>query len=194
MARGGFWLQHAANAAQELVGYGDVLANQPGGRPGVIMAPVNARATLNPLFQQARSKGDAVLDPNGHFLDRKHTDRAKRHFPWLAQGRPSTQSAWEAWMEAGMEHQLAADLRGAGSPPSFTITPSPIVTVEAGTTEFYEILDAASEVRARRDIDAWLGLSVDRAYLRSSPQRIRLCNAVVSTSAAGVVFRCFHNQ
>lgn len=195
MARAGFWLQHAANGAEELVGYGDELVNQPAGRPGVIMAPVNARSTLNPLFRQARSKGDAIVDPNGHFLDRPHTERSKRHFPWLAQQpRPNAQSVWEAWMEEAINHQLAADLCEMGPPPSFTITPSPIMTADAGAAELYMILDAAGEVRERRNSDPWLGICVDRAYLRSNSHRIRLCNAIVSTSANGVVFRAFHNQ
>jgi hypothetical protein len=159
------------------------------------MAPVNARATLNPLFQQARAKGDAIVDPNGHFLDRAHTARSKRHFPWLAQQpRPSETNVWEAWMEEAINHQLAIDLCGAGPTPSFTITPSPIMTADAGAAELYVILDAASDVRARRNSEPWLGICVDRAYLRSNPHRTRLCNAVVSTSASGVVFRAFHNQ
>ncbi len=194
MARAGFWLQHAANGADELVGYGDNLASQPGGRPGVVMAPVNARSTLNPLFKQARAKGDAVVDPSGHFLDRPHTKRSKRHYPWLARVRPGEQSAWEAWMEEAIDHQLDADLRGGGPPPSFLITPSPIIVADAGASELYVILDAAEEVRVRRQLDSWLGLCVDRAYLRSPPHRTRLCNVVVSTAANGAVFRAFHNQ
>jgi hypothetical protein len=195
MARAGFWLQHAANASKELVEYGDVLASQPAGRPGVIMAPVNARNTLHPLFRQARAKGDAIVDPNGHFLDRSHTKRSKRHFPWLAQQpRPNEQNVWEAWMEEAINHQLDTDLCGAGSPPTFTITPSPIITADAGATELYMILDAASEVRQRQNSNPWLGICVDRAYLRSNPHRTRLCNAVVSASADGVVFRAFHSQ
>lgn len=194
MPRAGFWLQHAANAAEALVAYADDLASQPGGRPGVVMAPVNARKTLNPLFEEARKKGDVVVDPSGHFLDRKHTTRSRRHFPWLAQQRPGQQSAWEQWMEAAIDHQLSGELRGAGPPPSFAITPSPIIPASAGATAMYTVLDAAAEVRARKQQQFWTGLCVDREYLRANPHRTRICNSLVSLDAPGVVLRAFHNQ
>jgi hypothetical protein len=196
LPRGGFWLQHAARSAEQLVAYADELAHEPAGRPGIIMAPVNAPNTLTPLFQRARASGDAILDPNGHLIDRTHTERARNHFPWLAQDpRPGTQAAWEAWMEQGVAHQLSAALRGTGAGPSFVITPSPIVTAASGQADLYMVLDAAAAVRANHPTEnLWLGLAVDRVYARENPHLTRLANAIVSSGVRGIVLRAFHGE
>ena len=195
--RAGFWLQHGNRDAESLVAYADDLALQPGGRPGVVLAPVNSSTKVNALFQQARSKGDAFLDPVGHSLDRDPTKRSKDHFPWLVQSpRPDTKATWKAWMERGVAHQLSAELRGTGQGPTAIVTPSPIVTAAAGQEELYTILDAAAEIRSdhKPQQDLWLGLAVDRVHIRENPHLTRLGNAVVASGVPGLVLRAFHSE
>src|SRR5680860_1035790 len=104
--RSGFWLQHSRNGTNEQVALLGDLASTPAGRPGMSLGPLNAPNTLNPLFAQVRTADDAVLDPHGLLLDRDHTENRRTHFPWLTQDpRPSTQTEWEAWMKAALDHQ-----------------------------------------------------------------------------------------
>jgi hypothetical protein len=196
-ARPGFWLQHASNEARQLVVFADELAQTPPGRPGVAFAPVNAPRTLNELFERTRRAGDAILDPHGHALDLPPTKRAQQHFPWLAENpRPATQPQWEQWMQRALDHEQSAELRGAGPPPSFVMTPSPVIEAARGTLELYPVLDAAVAVASRQPAgtDCWLCVSVDRTYLREQPHLTRLANAMLATGATGFVFRCSHSQ
>jgi hypothetical protein len=198
-AAGGFWLQHASREARELVGFADELAQTTQhSRPGIAFGPVNAPSTLNGLFQRARQLGDAILDPHGYLLDRDATRRAQQHFPWLAQApRPATRQQWEAWMLAALNHQLSADLRGRGPGPSFVITASPLMEAVRGTLELYEVLDAAEAIRAQTlaaRLDCWIGVSVDRVYLREPTPLTSLANSMLATGADGFVFRAAHNQ
>lgn len=193
----GFWLQHATREAPELVALANDLAQGPHGRPGIAFGPVNGPNTLNPLFEQARNAGAAILDPQGHALDRPPTKRAQRHFPWLVQQpRPQAQTDWEQWMQRGLDHQLSTDLRRSAPPPSFVITPSPLMEASRGIAELYPVLDAADAVRSRvqTGTDCWLGVSVDRVYLRDEPHLTRLADAMVATPASGYVFRATHGQ
>jgi len=195
--RGGFWLQHAANEARQLVSLADELAGTPAGRPGVAFGPVNVPNTLNGLFEQARGLGDAILDPHGHTLDLPSTRRAEQHFPWLARSpRPATQAQWEQWMQDAIDHQRSTKLRGSARPPSFVMTPSPVIEAQRGTLELYPVLDAAVTVASRQPtgIDCWLCVSVDRAYLRDQPHLTRLANAMLATGATGFVFRASHME
>ncbi len=196
--RPGFWLQHGNRNANELVAYSDSLAGEPGGRPGTVLAPVNAPSTLDPLFELARSKGDAFLDPIGHCIDREPTKTKEKHFPWLTKKpRPGSQATWENWMKESIDHQLSAALRGAGRAPSIVVTPSPIITAAKGQEELYAVLDAAAAIRASYEpgeAPVWLGLAVDRAHVREEPHRTRLGNAIVSSGAKGLVFRAFHAE
>lgn len=196
--RPGFWLQHGNRNADDLVAYSDSLAGESGGRPGIVLAPVNAPSSLNPLFKLARSKGDAFLDPIGHCIDRDPTKTKEKHFPWLTKNpRPDSQEAWAGWMKESVAHQLSADLRGAGPGPSVLVTPSPTITAASGQDELYAVLDAAAEVRTDHDKDAtpmWLGLAVDRQHVREEPHRTRLGNAIVSAGMEGLVFRAFHTE
>ncbi|EID10522.1 hypothetical protein [Mycolicibacterium phlei] len=57
------------------------------------------------------------------------------------------------------------------------------------------VLDAATAVRSRvSGHDCWLGVTVDRTYLREPRHLTRLMNAVIQTGADGVVFRAPHLQ
>jgi hypothetical protein len=194
--RPGFWLQHSRNNANEQVALLGDLTNSPAGRPGMSFGPLNAPTTLNPLFAQVRTAGDAILDPHGLLLDRDHTETRRTHFPWLTENpRPSTQAEWEAWMQAALDHQNSSALRGAG-PPSFVMTPSPILQVAHGDNELYAVTDAAAAVRGRQSagVDCWLSITVERDYLRTEPHLTKLANAVVSNGATGVVFRAEHSE
>jgi hypothetical protein len=195
--RAGFWLQHASNEASQLVAFADDLAQTPAGRPGVSFGPLNAPATLNRLFEQARLAGDAILDPHGHALDRTPTERARRHFSWLARRpRPATQPQWEQWMQDALDHQNSSALRGAARTPSFVVTASPVIEAAHGTLGLYPVLDAAVAVAARQPagVDCWIGVSVDRTYLREQPHLTRLANAMLATQATGFVLRASHSQ
>jgi hypothetical protein len=197
MARAGFWLHYGTNHGALLVAYADDLAKEPGGRPGVIMAPVGVTGTVNRLFQESR-KGDAIVDPSGHILDLlPHGTQRGQNFPWLNQAaRPVSQQQWETWMNAGVDHQLSPALRGTGPEPSFIITPSPLIRAAGGTSALYVILDAANAVRAAHAParNLWMGLTVDRDYLRDRPHQIRLANMVVGLGAPGLVLRAFHRD
>jgi hypothetical protein len=190
-----FWLEYGSNEAQQLVDFADELASTPAGRPGICFGPLNAPTTLEPLYRHARVSGEAIVDPHGYRLDLDPTVRSRRHFPWLAQTpRPTTQPQWESWMQQGLDHQLSARLCGDAGPPSFVITPSPRMEA-ARAAELNTVLDAATEVRSRvSGHDCWLGVTVDRAYLREERHRTRLLNAVVQTGADGMVFRAPHSQ
>lgn len=195
--RAGFWLQHAANEARQLVALADELAQAPAGRPGIAFGPVNVPKTLNELFEQARNAGDAILDPHGHALDLPPTKRAQQHFPWLAQNpRPATQTQWEQWMQDGLDHQQSAALRGSAPAPSFVVTPSPVIEAQRGRLELYPVLDAAVAVADQQPTgtDCWLGITVDRTYLRDQPHLTRLANAMLATGASGFVFRASHAE
>jgi hypothetical protein len=198
VVRPGFWLQHGSEKAPELVGYSDALANEPGGRPGIVLAPVNAPSTLNPLFELARAKGDAFLDPIGHCIERGPTATKEKHFPWLTRRpRPDSQEAWKAWMDESVDHQDSAALRGTGPGPSILVTPSPVIAATSGQEELYAVLDAAAEVggeRASADTPVWLGLAVDRAHVREDPHRTRLGNAIFASGVSGAVFRAIHAE
>jgi hypothetical protein len=195
--RPGFWLQHASNEADQLVAFADELELTPAGRPGTALGPLNPPDRLRKLYERARGNGDAVLDPHGHLLDRTHTARARKHFPWLALAqRPSTQEQWEAWIRDALSLQQSASLHGTAPPPSFYITPSPLIAASRGTAELYAVLDAATAVSRAQPpgTDCWLGVSVDREYLREQPHLTRLANAMLATRATGFVFRASHSQ
>ncbi|WP_142281632.1 hypothetical protein [Mycobacterium kyorinense] len=191
-----FWLEYGNREAPELVGFANDLAQTPAGRPGICFGPLNNPATLEPLYRQARTAGDAIVEPHGYLLDLEHTARSRNHFPWLAQTpRPATQPEWEQWMQQAVDHQLSARLCGDAGPPSFVITPSPRMEA-ARAPELNMVLDAATAVRSRvaAETDCWLGVTVDRTYLREQQQLIRLLNAMIQTGADGFVFRAPQTQ
>jgi hypothetical protein len=193
----GFWLEYGNREAPELVAFADVLAQTGLGRPGVCFGPLNGPDRLEPLYRQARAAGDAIVEPHGYLLDRDHTARSRNHFPWLAQPtRPATQQQWEQWMQEGMDHQLSAQLRGNGPAPSFVVTSSPLMEAARGALELNTVLDAAVAVRSRlpAGTDCWLGVTVDRTYLRNQQHLIRLLNAMIQTGADGFVFRAQHTE
>ncbi len=195
--RPGFWLQHASNEARQLVSFAAELGQQPHGRPGISFGPVNAPGTMNELFEGARLVGDAILDPHGHFLDREHTKRSRDHFPWLALSpRPATQTQWEQWVQAALDHQLSPTLRRSASPPSFVVTASPLIEAARGAIELYTVMDAAVAVRSRQPSpgDCWLGVTVDRVYVRENPHLTRLANAMLAANVDGFVFRASQSQ
>lgn len=195
--RAGFWLQHASNEARQLVAFADELAQSPAGRSGIAFGPVNAPNTLNELFEHARSRGDAILDPHGHALDLPPTRRSEQHFPWLVRDpRPATQAQWERWMGDALDHQQSAALRGSTPAPSFVMTASPVIEAARGTLELYSVLDAAVAVAGSQPpgTDCWLCVAVDRTYAREQPHLTRLANAMLATGATGFVLRASHAQ
>jgi hypothetical protein len=191
-----FWLEYGNREAPDLVAFANELAQTPAGRPGICFGPLNGPATLEPLYRQARAEGNAIVEPHGYLLDRDHTARSRNHFPWLAQTpRPETQPEWEQWMQQALDHQLSARLLGNAGAPSFVVTPSPRIEA-ARATELNSVLDAATAARSRvpADNDCWIGVTVDRTYLREQRHLIRLLNAMIQTGADGFVFRSQHVQ
>lgn len=195
--QGGFWLQHANREMPQLLVFADELGQGPLGRPGVAFGPLNSPTALNPSFERARTAGEAILDPHGHLLSRSPTVRSRNHFPWLVQAPPPTaQSEWEAWMDEALAHQLSPSLCGSAQPPAFVITASPQLQAANGTSELYSVMDAAAAVASRvaSGTDCWLGVAVDRTYIREPLHLTRLLNAVLATGLSGMVFRASHAQ
>jgi hypothetical protein len=193
----GFWLQYPAQRAEELIALADDLAAD-GPRPGVVFAPVGASSRLARLYQHARDRGEAFVDPSGFLLDRDSTAQRAANYPWLdaTYGRPTDAGTWTTWMTESLEHQLSNDLRGAADEPSILVTPSPQLTAATGTAELYAVLDAAEAARVdvAGDRECWLGIAVDRDYLRLDARLTELADAVVTAGFPGVVFRCFQTE
>jgi len=197
LVNGGFWLEYGNREAPELVAFADELARTPAGRPGVCLGPLNGLTTVEPLYRRARAAGEAIFEPHGYLLDRDHTARSRTHFPWLAQTpRPTTRPEWERWMQQALDHQLSARLHGNTGAPSFVVTASPRMEAARGAPELNSVLDAAAAVRSRVPVhhDCWLGVTVDRSYLREQQHLTRLLNAMVQTGSDGFVFRSQHTQ
>jgi hypothetical protein len=181
-------------SAATLVALPDDLAAD-GYRPGVIFAPVGGPRTLRELYGRARARGEAFLDPSGHLIDRPSSTRRAENFPWLdaLYGRPTDVARWRDWMQISLGHQLSADLIGGSDEPSIVVTPSPLLTAATGAAELYTILDAANATRDEYDgLPAlWLGLDIDRDFLRNPARLTEFANAVVTSGYPGVVLRCF---
>jgi hypothetical protein len=193
----GFWLQHAAQNADALVDLADDLAAD-GYRPGVVFAPVGSPTRLARLYDQARTNGEAFLDPSGFLLDRDPSPQRAANFPWLdvSYDRPTDLGGWTRWIELSLEHQLSDDLLDGADEPSILVTPSPQLTASTGTAELYTIIDGAAAARdsvadAR---ECWLGIAVDRDYLRNDARLTEMADAVVTAGFPGVVFRCFQSE
>ncbi|HEY4280210.1 MAG TPA: hypothetical protein VGM91_18445 [Conexibacter sp.] len=196
-ARAGFWLQATARGAEEVLAFAGTLAGTPAGRPGVSFGPLYTRATLNDLFQRARVEGNAMVDPHGYLVDKEHSKQRESRYPWLTQDpRPVTQAEWEDWMRASLQHQGSAALQGAGAPPTFLMSPSPVLTPAGGRTELHAVLDAAQVVRA--DVPAgsecWMSVMVDREYVMSSAHLTPLLNALLAARPEAVVFRATQKE
>jgi hypothetical protein len=58
------------------------------------------------------------------------------------------------------------------------------------------VIDAAKDVRQSlaNSPEVWLGVAVDREYLRQERHLTELMNTIVSANFEGIVFRVFHNQ
>lgn len=199
MTQGGFWLQHTRNEADALVSFADVLMPTPAGRPGVVLIPANTPSTLRALYERARSGGEAFLDPCGFFRDSKPTSAAReRDYPWLdaTYPRPTNAGEWRKWMRLSVDHQLSADLHGNAPPPSIIVTPSPQLTAAAPAEELYGVLDAAVDERDATigGHECWIGVVIDRDFLRTEAHLTRLANALVSLDAPGIVLRCFQGE
>lgn len=196
-ARAGFWLQATTQKADEVVAFANTLASSPAGRPGVSLGPLHTPATLNGLFQRARGGGDAIVDAHGHLVDRPHSQQREDRYPWLAENpRPATQAEWEAWMLTSLQHQSSAELSGNGSPPSFLMTPSPMLTPAGGAAELHAVLDAAQVALTKvpAGSECWMSVTVDREYVMSVPHLTALLNALLAAKPEAVVFRATHNQ
>ena len=193
----GFWLQYAAQNADDLVGLADDLAGV-GYRPGIVFAPIGSPDRLGRLYRQARARGEAFVDPSGFLLDRDPRPQRQANFPWLdaSYGRPTDLDAWTEWMEESLEHQLSNDLLGGADEPSILVTPSPQLVASTGTAELYTVIDAAAAARdsVAEDRDCWLGITVDRDYLRNANRLTELADAVVTAGFPGVIFRCFQSE
>jgi hypothetical protein len=193
----GFWLQYASQNAESLVGLSDTLATD-GYRPGVVFTPVGAPARLARLYGEARARGEVFMDPSGFLLDREPRPQRAANFPWLdpSFGRPQVIAEWVEWMEASLRHQLANDLLDGAAEPTIIVTPSPQLTASTGNAELYAIIDAATAGRdsIADDRECWLGISVDRDYLRNDARLTELADAVVTAGFPGVVFRCFQTE
>lgn len=199
MIQGGYWLQHTRNEADALVAFADVLVPTPAGRPGVVLTPVNNPTTLQGLYERARSRGEAFLDPCGFFIDLRDPSRYRqRDFPWLdaTYPRPTTTAEWRTWMRLSLDHQLSPALHGTAPPPSILVTPSPQLTAAAPAQELYSVLDAALDERdaTAGGHECWIGVVVDRDFLRTESHLTRLANAVVSLDVPGILLRFFQTE
>jgi hypothetical protein len=192
----GFWLQYASQNADDLVGLADELAAD-GYRPGVVFAPVGNPTRLTRLYGEA-SKGEAFLDPSGFLLDRGTAPQRAGNFPWLdsSYGRPNDLAGWTTWMETSLAHQFSAVHLDGADEPTILVTPSPQLMASTGTAELYTIIDAATAARDstadRRE--CWLGVVLDRDYLRNEARLTELADAVVTADFPGVVVRCFQTE
>ena len=199
MIDGGFWLQQTRNDAEALVRFADVLAPTPAGRPGVVLTPANSPRTLRGLYERARGQGEAFLDPCGHFMDLKPSSKARAsNFPWLDSSytRPTTTAAWRTWMRLSLDHQLSAGFHGSAPAPAIIVTPSPYLQATAHAQELYGVLDAALDERdaTAGGHECWIGVTVDREFLRTEAHLTRLANAIVSLNVPGIVFRSFQSE
>jgi len=196
---GGYWLQHTRNEADALVSFADVLAPTPAGRPGIVLTPANTPSTLRGHYERARTGGETFLDPCGHFMDQKPPSKARqRDYPWLdaSYTRPTTTDEWRAWIRQSLEHQLSPGLQGVAPPPSIIVTPSPQLEASASPQELYSVLDAALDERdaTAGGHECWIGVVVDRDFLRTDLHLTRLANSLVSLDVPGVVLRCFQGE
>lgn len=193
----GFWLQYASQNADDLVALVDDLA-AVGYRPGVVFTPVGNPARLKQHYRRVRDHGDAFLDPSGFLLDRDSRPQRAANYPWLdpTYGRPGNLADWTRWMEMSLEHQLSDSFLDGADEPAIVVTPSPQLTASTGTGELYTIIDAASAARdsAAGRNECWLGVAVDRDYLRNDARLTEMADAVVTADFAGVVFRCFQTE
>ncbi len=195
--KSGFWLQYASQKGDDLVDLVDDLAAD-GYRPGVVFAPVGAPARLARLYGEARADGEAFLDPSGFLLDGESRPQRANNFPWLdrSYGRPDDLVGWTRWMETSLEHQLSDDFLDGADEPTILVTPSPQLTASTGTDELYTVIDAATAARASiaGGRECWLGIAVDRDYLRNDARLTELADAVVTAGFPGVIFRCFQAE
>jgi hypothetical protein len=193
----GFWLQYATQNADRLVDLADDLAGE-GTRPGIVFAPVGSPDRLTRLYGQARGAGEAFLDPSGFLLDRDGSSQRQANYPWLdsSYGRPSDLAGWTAWMHESLEHQLSDNFLDGADEPSILVTPSPQLTASTGTRELYTVIDGATAARAAvaGQRECWLGVAVDRDYLRNDARLTEMADAVVAAGFPGVVFRCFQSE
>lgn len=194
--RSGLWLQFSGKWGRELIQFADELTSAEGGRPGVILRPTGTANSIARHFQAARAVGEAIMEPCGHLRDTvEFTKQRQKEFPWLCKNpKPGNRAEWETWMREGLDHQQSDDLRGEGEGPSFLVTPSPFITAAAGSELFYDIVDAAEAMRDAYGDSTWLGLTVDRDYMRETPHRTRLANTIAGHSGPGVVFRALHRE
>ena len=194
---GGFWLQYASRGAAELVALTTDLARS-GYRPGVVFAPVGGPARLSNLYGDARARGEAFLDPSGHLIDREHSPQRASNFPWLdvSYGRPTDVASWTRWIEQSLHHQLSSELRGGADEPVIVVTPSPLLVAATGRSELYDVIDGATAASESLggDSEVWLGITVDRDYLRNDARLTELADAVVTANFPGVIFRYFQSE
>lgn len=201
--RTGIWLQVAATKHADTL---DVLDSvDPDEVPGVVLRPEHPPARLEELYARARARTDVLIDPNGFLIDREPTKRSRRHFPWLVQGqgpdaemnargwvRPRDTSEWAAWMRVSIVHQQAfVDPQ----PVSALIVPTPQLRAAEGRDAFTCITDAVDEVLRESDGPRrWVGLNVDRDYLREDDHLTRLGNYAVTLTGSGCVLRAFQTD
>lgn len=193
----GFWLQYTFQGADELVALADVLG-RGNSRPGIVFTPTGAPERLARLYNHARRRGEAFLDPSGFLLDRPPSAQRRTNYPWLEQayGRPVDVAGWTRWMERSLEHQLSDDLCSGAARPSILVTPCPLLRAAAGTEELYAVVDAAvaASTAVGRGRECWIGIVVDRDFLRQEDHLTKLADALVNSSPPGVVFRCFQPE
>jgi len=147
---------------------------------------------------QREHGGEAFLDPSGFLLDRDPAPQRAQNFPWLdsTYTRPNDVSGWTTWMETSLEHQLSDDFLDGADEPSILATPSPQLSASTGTTGLYSIIDAATAARdsTADERECWLGVAVDRDYLRDQDRLTELADMVVTAGFPGVIFRCFQSE
>jgi hypothetical protein len=194
MSPSGFYLQQTGQKGDQLVGLASTLSNGPGGRPGVVFAPVGTSTRLRGLYAVARPAGAAFLDPSGYLIDRPASAQRARHYPWLdiSAGRPASRAEWQAWMQASIEHQTSKDgLLGEAAAPEIVVSPSPYLRAAAPHAELYSLVDAWSALSAETARSLWLSLTIDREYVREEAHLTRLADAIVDAKASGLILRIF---
>ena len=78
--------------------------------------------------------------------------------------------------------------------PSFLVTACPQLQAAEGDRGLYPILDAALAVQGSAEGECWLGVNIDRDYLRQEVHLVRLANALIASRVPGVMLRCFGTQ
>lgn len=216
----GFWLQLSATHRGELLALRDEWATSDSGAPGVVLAPVTAPERL---LEVARACEDnrVFLDPCGYLIDRRPTQRSRRHFPWLVgtvgdnggEGpsgryldqmldldggeqpqfqRPRTLDEWVTWMRTSIEHDRML-FESARRKPSLLVSPCPLIGSMVDHHELTSVAEAFRELNGEYS-DLAPSFCVGPEFSRTEEGVTRLANTIVGLQPSAVLLRCFQTE